>query len=383
MSMRKLDAWRDAGLIDEAAAQRIRAFEAEHARPLALWAAIGIGALAIGLGIISVIAANWEDVPGQVRLAIHLALLAALASFIGLRGEQIERDQPWGLEASLFVFAILGVTFFGHLGQVYQTGSPLWKPLLAWLVLFAPIMLLRGQSWLAAALVTGALVYASWDYAFAYESYFGARRELPDSWLALVTAVPLLAAPLGAWMRRRSARVSFWRRMEQLGLTYGVGGASLIAIAAGIEAFKENMMALDSQSVRAVLALAAASLVYMARRNASGEASAAVIAGSGILCLIAYPLSGEALAGGLLLMALWVGIAAAALHAGWRGVFQMAVAVVALRLIVLSFELASDLLTSGFGLIVAGLMILGIAWGALRISRQFAPRTGPRTEEAG
>src|SRR3546814_19684478 len=82
-------------------------------------------------------------------------------------------------------------------------------------------------------------------------------------------------------------------------------------------------------------------------------------------------------------MALWVGIAAAALHAGWRGVFQMAVAVVALRLIVLSFELASDLLTSGFGLIVAGLMILGIAWGALRISRQFAPRTGPRTEEAG
>src|SRR3546814_7960530 len=62
--------------------------------------------------------------------------------------------------------------------------------------------------WLAAALVTGALVYASWDYAFAYERYFGARQELPDSWLALVTAVPLLAAPLGAWMRGRSARVS-------------------------------------------------------------------------------------------------------------------------------------------------------------------------------
>jgi hypothetical protein len=53
--------------------------------------------------------------------------------------------------------------------------------------------------------------------------------------------------------------------------------------------------------------------------------------------------------------------------------FQLAVAVVALRLIILSFELASDLLTSGFGLILAGLLILGVAWGALKVSRTFAP----------
>src|SRR3546814_17244676 len=99
MSERKLNAWREAGLIDEATAQRIRAYEAEHARPLALWAAIGIGALAIGLGVISVIAANWEDVPGLVRLAVHLVLIGALAGFIMVRGERIERDHPWRSEA--------------------------------------------------------------------------------------------------------------------------------------------------------------------------------------------------------------------------------------------------------------------------------------------
>ena len=70
-----------------------------------------------------------------------------------------------------------------------------------------------------------------------------------------------------------------------------------------------------------------------------------------------------------------VRIAGAALVAGWRGVFQLAVAVVAFRLIVLSFELASDLLLSGFGLVVAGLMILLVAFVAVRISRQFAPQT--------
>jgi hypothetical protein len=81
---------------------------------------------------------------------------------------------------------------------------------------------------------------------------------------------------------------------------------------------------------------------------------------------------------GVLFMALWIGIAAAALRAGWRGMFQLAVGAVALRLIVLSFELASDLLTSGFGLILAGMLILGVAWGAMRVSREFAP---PRQAE--
>jgi hypothetical protein len=55
-------------------------------------------------------------------------------------------------------------------------------------------------------------------------------------------------------------------------------------------------------------------------------------------------------------------------------VFQVAVAVLALRLIVLSFELASDLLGSGIGLILAGVATLGIAWLAVRISRQYAPK---------
>ena len=84
MSERKLQAWLSAGVIDASTAGRIRAWEAEHSRPLALWAVIGIGALAIGLGVISVVAANWEDVPGMVRLAIHFAVMLALGqSLIG------------------------------------------------------------------------------------------------------------------------------------------------------------------------------------------------------------------------------------------------------------------------------------------------------------
>jgi hypothetical protein len=55
-------------------------------------------------------------------------------------------------------------------------------------------------------------------------------------------------------------------------------------------------------------------------------------------------------------------------------VFQLPVGVIALRVIVPSFELARDMRTCGAGLIAAGLMILGVAWVAVRVSKRFAPR---------
>lgn len=376
MSERKLQAWLAAGLIDADTAGRIRVWEAEHSRPLALWAVIGIGALAIGLGVISVVAANWEDVPGMVRLAIHLAVLLALGGFLAWRGDSLARQQPWGLEAILFVFAMLGMTFFGHIGQVYQTSSPLWQPLAAWLALFTPLLLLRGQSWLTAALLFVVTAYTAWDYASGLEPRLLDDRDpdaLVTAGIALVTAAPVLLAPLGAWMRGRSTRPAFWKRLEQLALAYAVGGASLIAIAAGLDRFEGGILGIAAQSERGSIALVAAAAIAWSRRDRSGEATGLVMAGAGASCFVAWLVSGSQLGGGILFMALWAGIAAAALHAGWRGVFQLAVAAVAVRLIVLSFELASDLLTSGFGLIFAGLMILGVAFVALRVSRTFAP----------
>jgi uncharacterized membrane protein len=374
---RKLAAWGEAGLIDAETAAAIRAYEASHARPVALWAVIGIGALAIGLGVISVVAANWEDVPGTVRLAIHLAVMTGLGGWLVWRGKTLERAQPWALEAGLFVLGALGLAFFGHLGQIYQTSSPLWQPLATWLVLFAPVILLRGQSWLTALLLTGALVVACWDYAGNKYDIFGEGGGVPHAWIAFITALPLALAPLAAWMRERSDRRPFWKRLEQLALIYAVGGASLTCIAAGIDEFDDEIFSFAGQAIRGGVALAAAALIAGGRRRRSGEASAAILAAAGLTSIVAVPISGSDLMGGLLLMALWAGIAAAALHAGWRGVFQLAVAVIALRLIVLSFELASDLLTSGFGLILAGLLILGVAWIAVLVSRRFAPPRDP------
>lgn len=379
MSARKIAEWHEAGLIDAGTRDRLLAHEAAHARPLLLWAVWGIGALAIGLGLVSVIAANWEDIPGTIRLAVHLALIAAALAALFAREDRLAARSPWAVEALAFVAAALGLTFFGHLGQVYQTGSPLWQPLALWLVLFAPILLLTGRSWPTALAVLGGAAWCAWEYATARGPFDGAPPQLGRQlWLATVLTLPVVFAPLAAWLRGRSARAAFWRGLEQLALAYAVGSASFTTAVAGWDGFGGEGAAHEWASLLLAggLTVLAGLGVALARPGVSGRMAGAIIAGAGAAVPIAYAADGSTLGAALLFFALWAGIAAAALAAAWRGVFQLAVGVIALRLIVLSFELAGDLLTSGFGLILAGLMILGVAWLAVRVSRRFAPREG-------
>lgn len=384
MSARKIAAWHDAGLIDAETRDRLISYEASHARPLALWAVFGIGALTIGLGLVSVIAANWEDIPGVIRLAVHFALIIAAVVALMLREEQLARISPWSVEALLFVTGALGLTFFGHIGQVYQTSSPLWQPLATWLVLFAPLLLLMGRSWLTAAALMGVAIWCVWDYAMIRDTLWmrlGNVSDVPYLWLACITSVPVLAAPFAAWLRGRSARAEFWRRIEQVALAYAVGGASLVAAvaSAGVLGDGEAISGFGSMLVRTVIALAAGVGVVLARPGTSGQMAGLIIVGAGLVMPLALAVDGYDLAAALLFMMLWAGIAVAALAAQWRGVFQLAVGVIAFRIIILSFELASDLLLSGFGLIIAGLLILGVAWAALKVSRSFAPAAAGAT----
>jgi uncharacterized membrane protein len=377
MSLRKLKVWEAAGLVDAATAARIRDWESTHASPVAMRAVIGIAVLAIGLGLISVVAANWDAVAGVARLGIHFALMVGLAVWLwrksGVGG--------MAAEGGLFVFGMLGLTFFGHIGQVYQTDSPLWQPLALWLVLFAPAILLRGTGWLNALLLMVVMVTAAWGF-MAWTVGLQPRLDRIDETVRIVLtlASPVLLAGLAAWAHTRSAREVFWRRLGELALVYAVGGASLFAIASADGPWRsdeESTRLLWSVIVTASVTLVTAWLVRTFRRDAEGRIVAGLWLGLAAMPLLAYALSGNKVVAALLFMALWAGIAFAALRAGWRGAFQAAVGIVALRLVLLSFELGGDLLTSGAGLIASGLLILGVAGLALKVSKRYAPEARP------
>ena len=385
MSERKLNKWLDAGLIDSETAQRIRQYEADRSRPVGLWSLIGLGALAIGLGIISVVAANWDDIPGMVRLTIHGLLMAAVAAAIfwlqprkGFLGLHVK-------DVLLFVLAVLGATFFGHLGQVYQTSSPLWQPLAMWLLLFSPLMLLAGRGWLISALWIAGLL----GTGIAHMSWYAQQTSEPPSlYIAAITSLPVLALLLAIFVKDMSARQAFWKQVGQFALASFVTGVSVKLIADGLSKggfYGSEGQALPIAAMQLGLWSAAALLIYLLRRGTSGISTAAILVAAAAVSFGSSILeSTEPLANALLFMAFWAAIGWSAIYAGWRIIFQLVVAIIALRLIILSFELASDLLSSGMGLILAGVITIAIAVIAYRFSKAFAPgRVAPEPTGSG
>lgn len=377
MADRKLQSWVDAGLIDSATAARIEAFETKNARPWVLWAVIGLGALAIGLGLISIIAANWDDIPGGLRLTLHFAMLIGLAGAICLRAGTTSAGADYFHDAMLFIFAVLTLTFFGHLGQVYQTTSPLWQPLLGWMVIITPLLLLFGRIWPSAALWMAGLMGTTWAHAseYGFGDFFGSGGTGPANptlYWGLIATPPIFAAMLAVWMRPRSLRREYWRLIEQLCDTVILGGIT-IAIALRAADVGNAGQQLGSAIIHSGAVMALAGVVYAYRKSLSGRMTAAILVAAAICHVFATMVAGSTMGPAIAFMAMWTAIAYAAMTAGWRAIFQIAVAMLALRLIILSFELAYDLLYNGIGLVLVGIITLAVAWIAVRVSRNYAP----------
>jgi hypothetical protein len=274
----------------------------------------------------------------------------------------------------MFVLAALGLTFFGHLGQYYQTSSPLWQPSLVWLLLFTPLLLLLGRGWLSALLWMGGMIATSIFYV-----QWHAEIDLKESSLiiGLLMGLPAIMVAISAWIRERSSRANFWFRMEEAGLI-----ALLIGFL-GFQFFSE-MLGLATSSelnvtaiayIKGIIMTGCAAAVFLSRQRESGKAVAIILIAMAAADLLAALNAGRSpFMAAAIFMAFWVAMAFAALKTGWRIVFQITVAIIALRLIILSFQLANDLLGSGLGLILAGILTLGIAWGAVRFSKEFSPR---------
>ena len=383
MGERKLKAWVAAGLIDGATASRIRDWEAQHSRPLALWAVVGIAALSIGLGVISLVAANWDAIPGETRLALHAALMVAMAGVLwGIRDQPGRRSWPL-FDAGIFVLGLLGLAFLGHLGQVYQTTSPAWLGVAVWLALFAPVLLTQGQGWLTASMMVAGAVGLAWSRAENDEWGHTLTSHSPALIRTTVECVaPMGLAVIAAWCGVSGSRGEFWRRLGQLTVAYAVATVTLLVIFSAFEdwaAHDEGGVVRTALGTAALLLGGASVSLWRLNRTTGGAAAGAALGLSGLVLIAAYPLSGGGLAAGLLFLGFWAGLALAALHAEHRGLFQMAVAIFALRLIILSFEEAGGLLMSGAGLIAGGVLTLTVAWTAMRLSRAFAPnRRGQR-----
>lgn len=368
----KLAGWQRAGLLSAEQAAKIAAFEQESqrhgARPYAFYALGGLGALAVAFGLISLVASNWQEIPPGAKLVLDL--LVGVGLVLGtLRAEAA---------GSRFVREILLLVLFGFVlasiglvGQIYQLGGEAHDAMLLWSVItFAAMLHLRTGLGAAVWLVA---LEATWLMnAWSVIDKLGSSKEETILFVALWFVTALLLLLVGGAGPVRVRRPALARTAWQLGAVQVLGMMSIAP-----QFFYARIDDFYSVSAIAALVVMAVSLLVIARVPAllaaitGREQEPQVVLSVRVLlfygtvlnllaCLLQHPPMG--LVAALSFMVLWGLVGWVAYVSRSYPLFQVATAVLGVRLLGVYVEVLGSLLTSGLGLISGGLLTLGVAW---------------------
>ena len=339
---RKISDWVGAELITAEQGEKLLSFEQNRKSALSPFLALGlVGAFAVGLGVVAIIAANWQDIPAGLKLAAMFMMLGGNA-FAAVR---VREKKPLLFEALLFFQGVLFFAAIGLVGQIFHLQSEEWKALAFWSVLAFPLMLLTkkvffGFLWeiaVAAAFLSSPFAEKVFDF---WEKYFesalcvsaffmavwgaalltkkAAVFLTPVRWFSAVFAVlPLLIADY-AWKRTLPT-------------------AGIVATAAWAVAAAGVLYALKTP----YKSLYTVCLVFA---TATGGVNDSVVVFAAQLCVL-------------------VCLVVAAAQAKAVGLSRVLTLCLGIRLFTAYLELFGTLLTTGFGLIFTGIVILGLACG--------------------
>ena len=113
----KLSDWQKRGLITAEQQQKITDYENNVRRPMLYHALLFLSCFCIGIGVIAVIAANWEAIPAAVKLGVDFALLCTAAWGVW---HSRRKGRNLAAEALLTAFALLVLGSIGLVGQIYH-----------------------------------------------------------------------------------------------------------------------------------------------------------------------------------------------------------------------------------------------------------------------
>ncbi|HPE59140.1 MAG: DUF2157 domain-containing protein [Thiothrix sp.] len=375
----RLALWQEQGLLSADQAQAIRTFESENSpsrRHWWLYSLLILGASIIGLGIISLIAANWADIPDTTKLGADLLLLSGLGAALLW---QYRRPQGWWFEALITAFMILCLASIGLIAQIYQLNGSWFHALLFWSVMTLPITLFSRQ--LFAPFLWGTLFL----HALVWSGVALFTNPMEDTYrfiAPLCLFAPLLAVTLYGLLRPFKALADF---RSTFFFWFQISG--LMALVVIDLARSGGEMRSYELSWYLPAYIAAVALILLILSNSGYRMLNKVLLVSCILLLLLYYQPDILFSGNtrythagmdhaspfsfwqaddirapilsILILFLY------ATHAGNIGharTFNIITFLIGLRFVILYFQAMGGLAATGVGLIMSGVMIIGIAW---------------------
>ncbi|MDD5394649.1 MAG: DUF2157 domain-containing protein [Thiothrix sp.] len=379
MITRKLDQWLQAGLITPDQHTAILAFESDHPQHANWWiySFMILGAAIIGLGVISLIAANWVDIPDSVKLGADFALLALIAG--GIYAQYPNQQHGIWFEVLLVSFMLLCLSSIGLISQIFHTGGEWYHALLFWAVITFLLSLFASNLFTRFLWVTLFLHGVLWSIVVPIGVEFEHTwNELPAVLLLapLLTAVLYQASVQVKTLQGFSSSLFFWFQLSAVvalvfaDITHSGGDMENYQVAryipayiaggilAGSIAMQRNYSLLNKVLLLAALALLL--LYYHPDLLFSGESRYSLFS--------AYDHSdvsfwqADDIRAPLLTLAILFLYAVHAGNIGHQRTFNLVTFLIGLRFVILYFQAMGGLAATGIGLIVSGGLIMGIAW---------------------
>lgn len=185
--LKDLDELLSHNVITDEEAARIRTYYSQKPQPTnnRLVIIFGIlGSLLVGMGLVLIIAHNWDVLPKAVKLAVALFPMLAGQSVCGYLLWNKLNSIAWREATSVFVvFAV--ATAIAIVSQVYNIEGNLANFLLVWMLLCLPLMYVMQSSAASLLFWVGITWYA------CEEGYFRSYADIPYSfWILALAAVP-------------------------------------------------------------------------------------------------------------------------------------------------------------------------------------------------
>lgn len=366
--------------MSSAQAQAITDYEEARKSGRFMRGMVGAALFAILCGVLSIVAANWMDISGAVKIGAHMLINTLVAFVLWRMAAPMKRE---GLCLLLFG---LTLTLIILIGQVFQLGGGWANALVLWLVITAPLMAFYARTRITA--IPWILSFLA-AVGFTLEEYMPATSGFYDSLILsgifLFLPLALIAdGNIGIFRRHNPVWADVWMRTGFVLLVIGATISSLCWYHALMPGFMRMSSAAQMPTAfafqGALLVLLLAALIaqyfyatwhrmYAGRPDHEAGAQIAFLSTlfMGVPVIIGYE-AGSVIAS-LHFILFWLLIGWIAQTRGWQRLVSLAVLLITIRIFIIYCELFGDLLTTGFGLISGGVVMLALIWGARRINR--------------
>ena len=376
---KKIDEWQMAGLLNADQAAGIRAYEQSRKGGRFMVGLIGVALFAILCGILSIVAANWMEIPAEVKLGVHITLNAVVALAL------YRADKPLYREGLCLLLFGLTLTLIALIGQVFQLGGGWANALVLWLVITAPLMLAFAQTRINAV---------PWMGAFLVTIFTAVQEYLPDPTalresiivIGLISVIPLALIAdgnIGIVQKYKPVWAAVFVKTGFILLVLSATLSSLVWY--GSMAREYAIMSAEAGWHESTMYIAAAAILLLAliahgahawvknfyRDNAEQKAGAQIALLSTIFMMtpLVVAFKGDSIFSTLHILIYWIALGYLAQTQGWNKLVSFAIVVLSARIFIAYCELFGDLLTTGYALIMGGVVMLALIWGALRLNK--------------